>query len=221
MIIDLHTHSFFSDGELCPAELVQRAKVKGYSVLAITDHADFSNYRMNLDNLLAAKEQLDSDEMAVLIGVEITHVLPRHMESMIMKCREAGAELIVVHGETIVEPVAKGTNEAAIKSGADVLGHPGFISPECVKAAAERPIFLELTLRRGGCLTNGYVAKMAKEFGAKLCISTDGHSPSDLFPNFETYKNIALGAGLSLDETGLLIQKLKEFIQPKIKKKIL
>ncbi|MEN6421936.1 MAG: PHP domain-containing protein, partial [Smithella sp.] len=42
-MIDLHTHSIFSDGDLVPAELVQRAWAAGYKVLAITDHVDHSN----------------------------------------------------------------------------------------------------------------------------------------------------------------------------------
>ncbi|NTW17979.1 MAG: PHP domain-containing protein, partial [Syntrophaceae bacterium] len=42
-MIDLHTHSIFSDGELIPSELVRRAQVTGYRAIAITDHADHSN----------------------------------------------------------------------------------------------------------------------------------------------------------------------------------
>ena len=42
-MIDLHTHSLFSDGVLLPAELVRRAEHRGYRVIAITDHVDQSN----------------------------------------------------------------------------------------------------------------------------------------------------------------------------------
>ncbi len=38
MIFDLHCHSSFSDGVLSPEELLARAKERGVSVLAITDH---------------------------------------------------------------------------------------------------------------------------------------------------------------------------------------
>lgn len=38
MIFDLHCHSNFSDGVLSPEDLVARAKSRGVSVLAITDH---------------------------------------------------------------------------------------------------------------------------------------------------------------------------------------
>ena len=33
-MIDLHTHTVFSDGALIPAELVRRARVKGYEAIA-------------------------------------------------------------------------------------------------------------------------------------------------------------------------------------------
>ena len=42
-MIDLHTHSLFSDGELLPSELIRRAYITGYTALAITDHVDSSN----------------------------------------------------------------------------------------------------------------------------------------------------------------------------------
>ncbi len=42
-MIDLHTHSIFSDGELIPAELAQRAAARGCRAIAITDHVDHSN----------------------------------------------------------------------------------------------------------------------------------------------------------------------------------
>ncbi|HVO39844.1 MAG TPA: PHP domain-containing protein, partial [Spirochaetia bacterium] len=49
-MIDLHTHTFLSDGELGPAELVRRAEQIGYRALGITDHADASN----LDDIISA-----------------------------------------------------------------------------------------------------------------------------------------------------------------------
>jgi len=42
-MIDLHTHTTFSDGELIPSELVRRAETLGYRAIAITDHVDFTN----------------------------------------------------------------------------------------------------------------------------------------------------------------------------------
>jgi histidinol phosphatase-like PHP family hydrolase len=43
-MIDLHTHTVFSDGELIPFELARRAENMGYKFIAFTDHMDFSSF---------------------------------------------------------------------------------------------------------------------------------------------------------------------------------
>lgn len=76
-MIDLHTHSSFSDGELIPAELARRAKVAGYRAIAITDHADASNMDLMLPRLVAmAREYSIYMDIAIVPGVELTHVPP-------------------------------------------------------------------------------------------------------------------------------------------------
>ena len=44
------------------------------------------------------------------------------------RARALGAQIVLVHGETIVEPVPPGTNHQAIEAGVDILAHPGLIS---------------------------------------------------------------------------------------------
>lgn len=180
-MIDLHTHTVFSDGELIPAELIQRAKTAGYKAIAITDHVDHTNIEHILKMELEGIKQLKvASSLDVLVGVEITHVPPPLIPELIERARKLGAQIVVVHGETIVEPVEKGTNLAAIQGRADILAHPGLISEEEVKLAAELGIYLEITTRSGHSLTNGHVARMAKEHGARLVINNDAHSPKDL-----------------------------------------
>lgn len=199
-MIDLHTHTFFSDGELVPAELVRRASVAGYRAMAITDHADRSNTAWLLSNLVGVVDELGQDNgMQVLAGVELTHVPPRAMADVARLARDNGAEIVVVHGETIVEPVMPGTNLAAIRAGVDVLAHPGLITAEETALAAEKGVCLEITTRKGHSLTNGHVVRMALEHGAKLVINNDAHTPGDLV-SADLAKKIALGAGLSEDQ---------------------
>ena len=167
-MIDLHTHTTFSDGELIPAELVRRATKAGYQGLAITDHADPSNLHLILDNLLPfAKQAGPFLDLNLIVGVELTHVPPPLIPDMVEQARAAGAMLVVVHGETIVEPVARGTNLAAIEAGVDVLAHPGLITEQEVLLAAEKGVHLEITTRKGHSLTNGHVAAMARRFGRR------------------------------------------------------
>jgi len=127
-MIDLHTHSIFSDGELIPSELVRRAVVNGYSAIAITDHVDFSNIEFVLNGIKKTAYLEDVWDIQVLAGVEITHVPPQKISKLVNKARELGARIVLVHGETLTEPVIPGTNRAAIEAGVDILAHPGLIS---------------------------------------------------------------------------------------------
>lgn len=199
-MIDLHTHSIFSDGVLIPSELVRRAEVLGIEAIAITDHADASNLDFIVPRIAAVTIALnDINHIKALPGIELTHIPPSHIEPLAEQARNLGAKIVVVHGETIVEPVMLGTNRAALNANIDILAHPGLISEEEVVMAAERGIFLEISARKGHSLTNGHVAKLAKQHGAKLVLNTDAHEPSDLI-NDQQAKQIVLGAGLSEDD---------------------
>ncbi len=195
-MIDLHTHSLFSDGELTPAELARRFEVAGYRTLAITDHGDQSNIDLIIPRLVAFCEELNRLEGIRLIpGIELTHVRPETLPALIGRSRKLGARLVVVHGETIVEPVAPGTNRMAIESAADILAHPGLITEEEVLLAKERSVYLELTSRKGHSLTNGHVAKLAYRIGAPVILNSDAHAPGDIWPAGRL-REIVVGAGL-------------------------
>ena len=157
MRADLHTHSIFSDGELIPAELVRRAQAIGHDAIAITDHVDMTNVEWVVKNVIKAVE-LCSDDITVIPGVEVTHVPPSKMDKVIADARRYGAKIIVVHGETVTEPVAKGTDMAAVRNpDVDVLGHPGFITEEEAQIARDNGVALEITGRAGHNITNGHV----------------------------------------------------------------
>ncbi|ORJ59085.1 histidinol phosphate phosphatase domain-containing protein [Geothermobacter hydrogeniphilus] len=195
-MIDLHTHTVFSDGELIPAELARRAAVAGYRALAMTDHGDRSNLDLIIPRVARVAGELGSAwGLTVLSGIELTHVPPQQIAAAADEARGLGARIIIVHGETIVEPVAAGTNRAALEADIDILAHPGLISIEDARLAAERGIHLELTTRRGHSLCNGHVARVALETGAKLVINNDAHAPGDLLSP-ELMRRVALGAGL-------------------------
>ena len=198
--VDLHTHTFFSDGELLPSELVRRAQEKGCRGLAITDHVDSSNLEFVISRIREFVEELGAEwEMAIIPGVELTHVPPRKIGLLADKARGLGARWVVVHGETVVEPVAPGTNLAAIDAGVDLLAHPGLIGKEEASRAARNGIYLEVTTRKGHSLTNGWVVQRARETGASLLLDTDTHAPGDILDAPER-RTIALGAGLDPQE---------------------
>ncbi len=198
-MIDLHTHSTFSDGELIPSELVRRAVVQGYKAIAITDHADYTNIEHILSCVKHVKSLEEDYDIRVFTGVELTHVPPGKMPDLVEKARRLGAEIVVVHGETTVEPVPEGTNHIAVSLDIDILAHPGFITMEDAELARDNGICLEITSRSGHNRTNGHVARIAIETGANLTVNTDSHKPEDLITDSIALQ-IAMGAGL--DERG-------------------
>lgn len=196
MRIELHSHTIFSDGELLPAELVRRAMFLGHDAIAITDHVDMTNLEFVVSNLVKAVD-LSEDYIRVIPGVEITHVPPSKIGEIAKRARKLGAQWIVVHGETVSEPVAQGTNLAAAENpDIDILAHPGFITEKEAQAAADNDVILEITGRMWHNITNGHVANMARAAGAKMVVDSDAHAPNNLMTE-EMAMKVALGAGLT------------------------
>jgi len=182
VIYDFHTHTFHSDGILSPIELIRRAFVTGYTAIAITDHVAIGSLGRVIKEI--------SDDCALaraywnilaIPGIELTHIPPQAISDIAAKAKEMGAWLVVVHGETSVEPVEKGTNLAAVQSPhVDILAHPGLITPEEATLAAQNDIFIELTARRGHSTANGHVALVSQKANAKLLLNSDAHNENDL-----------------------------------------
>ena len=196
-MFDFHTHTFLSDGVLSPIELIRRARAVGYEVMAITDHVGYGNVEYVVKTLVtdchAASQRWD---ILALPGVEITHVPKEDIDAVARDAKRLGARVVIVHGETPVEPVEPGTNHAAIASEhVDILAHPGLIQLEDAYLAAKTGTYLEVTARRGHSLANGHVVAMAKEAGATTVLDSDAHEPGDLLtPDFA--RKVILGAGI-------------------------
>ncbi len=193
-LTDFHSHTYLSDGVLGPAEHIRRLIVQGLDAIAITDHVDSSTIDFVLDSL--DKIRYDFEEyITFLPGVEITHVLPSQIPILAREAKQRNF-LVVVHGETIMEPVVSGTNEAAVKcSDVDILAHPGILSFKEAKWAKDNEVFLEITTRGTHGLTNGLVADLAMKTGAKMVLNTDSHAPKD-FLTLKLQENTALGANI-------------------------
>lgn len=214
--IDLHMHSLFSDGELLPSELARRAANLNHEVIAITDHVDYSNVEQ-IPQIQKAIDDINANwNIKVVLGAEVTHVPTESIDGVAKKAKDLGAQIVVVHGETLNEPVIEGTNYAAVNSEyVDILGHPGLITYEEAQIAKENGIYLEISARSGHCLENGHVANIASEVGNKLLVNTDTHSPDNLI-TFEKSYEIALGAGLSKKEAmAAIVDNPRELLKSK------
>jgi histidinol phosphatase-like PHP family hydrolase len=197
LLYDFHCHTYLSDGELSPVELIRTASVNGYTAMAITDHGGlgfledrFKELRRDIE--IATKYW----PIKVFMGVELTHLPPESIHEAAKSARAAGAQVVVVHGETMVEPVPAGTNLAALSCpNVDILGHPGLLTQEEALIAGKRDVFVEISARRGHSLSNGLVAQTCLAAGARLIVDSDGHGPDDLL-TLEKARKIALGAGI-------------------------
>lgn len=200
LTFDFHTHTFFSDGELSPIELIRRAHMAGYRAIGVTDHVGLANMEHTIrevarDCALAEKHW----GIKAMPGVELTHVPAAAIGECAKQAKSLGARIVVVHGETPVEPVEPGTNRAALMSSyVDILAHPGFITTEEAQIAVVNDIYLEITARGGHSLTNGHVAKVGLAVGAKLIVNSDAHSPDNIMGAGFAAK-VAQGAGIPLE----------------------
>lgn len=212
-LIDLHTHTFFSDGVLGPAELARRAQVSGYRVIAFTDHVDASNLRTVVPAMSAfCRETQAHVDILLIPGLELTHIPPAQVAPLVREARSLGAGLVVLHGESVAEPVAPGTNRAGIEAGVDILAHPGLITEEEVRLAGEKGVALEITSRPSHGMANGHVAALARRFDATLVLDSDFHTPGDQLSK-DRQEKVALGAGLSREELGTVRQNMIALVQ--------
>lgn len=182
MLYDFHAHTFYSDGVLSPIELIRRAFVAGYKAIAITDHVALGALgrviKETSEDCALARAHWN---ILAIPGVELTHLPPSAISEVAARAKEMGAWLVVVHGETSIEPVEKGTNLAAVQSPyVDILAHPGALTPEEAALAAQNDIFIELTARRGHSAANPHVAFLCQKAKAKLLLNSDAHDENDL-----------------------------------------
>ena len=207
VLYDFHSHTFHSDGVLSPLELIRRAAVKGYSAIAVTDHVGTGSLRrvireVSEDCALARAHW----NILAIPGVELTHLPNQAIDEVARKAKEFGAWLVVVHGESPVEPVEEGTNLFAVQSAyVDILAHPGHISAEVAGIAAESGVFIEITTRRGHCATNAHVARVVGEAGALMLLNSDSHDEDDLLS--------AQLAKETLRQSGISSRKFKQILE--------
>ena len=212
---NLHAHTFLSDGDLLPSEVAMRYLDKGYNILAITDHADYSNIKQAARAIVEfCKRWPKLSGIKVLPGIELTHLPPEQFKPLANLARKEGIKIIIAHGETPVEPVAKDTNRMSLMADIDILAHPGLISDADTKLAQTRGVFLEITSRRGHRETNAHVIRQARKFGAKLILNNDSHTPEDIITPGELLK-VGLDSGLTQNEIDKIYKDVEEFLTKK------
>jgi len=194
---EFHSHTVLTDGELLGIELIRRAVALSHRAITVTDHVSLGNIEWVVRQEIADCELAKSWDILAIPGVEITHVPPDRLDEAVRAARRAGAQIVVVHGETISEPVAPGTNLRAVSNpDVDILAHPGLITAEEADLARANDVFLEISSRRAHAPANGHVARITEAAKATPVVNSDAHAPGDLLTQDEAVV-IARGSGLS------------------------
>jgi putative hydrolase len=216
-VFDFHTHTFLSDGVLLPIELIRRAVVNGYAAIAVTDHASAGHMETVLRAVIADCALAEKHwDIRAIPGVELTHVPPLAIPELAAEARRLGAKIVVVHGQTPVEPVLTGTNLAAVEcADVDVLAHPGPIGSDVAELAARHSVFLEVSAHRGHCLANGAVVTAGRRAGAMLLVNSDAHDPAEVL-TADFAGRVAAGAGLDLAETETVLERNPQLLLERI-----
>lgn len=135
MIYDLHTHSNASDGILSPADLVSRAKQRGVTHLALTDHD-------TVQGLQRARLQAEAEDLVLIDGIELSclwagrgiHIVGLNidpaspsLQTVIESQREAREARAEEIGRRLEKAGIRGALEGAQQLAGDaVLGRPHF-----------------------------------------------------------------------------------------------
>lgn len=198
-----------------PSEMAIRYAAAGYKIIAVTDHADYSNIEFVVKSTLRFTKHWPAySPIKVLPGIELTHLPLAQFAPLARFARKQGIKIIIGHGESPVEPVIEGTNRAALESDIDILAHPGEISRQDIKLAKKRNIFLEVTSRAGHCRSNSWVIKHALDVNAPLILNHDSHGPEDIITPKETLDN-ALKSGLTRSKISKINLRVMRFLHKK------
>jgi len=201
-MIDMHVH--VGNGFLAPAEAMNLARVAGYKAVALTLRGDATLFSELAPLRALCKQYSLYAGIDAFAAIELVHVPPQLMAEQIGLAREAGAHLVLAHGESPAGLATRGTNAAALLAGVDILAHPGSLSAEDAAVAAEQGVYLELTWAHGHAVSNAHVARCALLQGCGLVFGSNARTPHDFYDatTSKTLEN-ALIVGACLSPEGI------------------
>lgn len=192
---DLHVHTVWSDGLNTIEQLVKRAREKGYSYIAITDHSQSLKIArgLSLDKLKEQHKEIRSlnekmDEFTILTGIE-ADILPRggvDCPDEILK--DVDLVIASVHSafKQDSETMTARIISAVENKNVDVIGHltgrlitsrEGYALDleRVLEASASCGTILEINSSPDRLDLNDLNARRAKEKGIRMAVNTDAH----------------------------------------------
>lgn len=197
---DLQMHTTATDGKNSITEMAEKAKEMGYEYIAITDHSKAVRVAGGLDEKELAKH-LKAIERAngrisgirILPGVEVDILADGTLDLKDEILKECQVVLASVHSRFNMEEkeMTRRIVRAIRNRNVRILAHPtGRLIlerepykvnlKEVIQAAIDHGVVLEINAYPDRLDLRDVDARMAKEMGAKLAISTDAHSTMQL-----------------------------------------
>jgi len=215
---DLHVHTKRSDGSHDFDELIEAARKKGYEYIAITDHSKGLGIAHGLDEerLMAEKKEIDAINrklrgFRLLSGVEVDIRSDGQMDLPDEILRQLDFVVASIHSgfRQSREQITRRIISAMRNPYVSVIAHPtgrliGEREPydmdmqEVLQVAKETGTAIEINAYPLRLDLNDTAAKMAKEKGVRIVISTDTHITNQF--DFMSY-------GVSIARRGWLEKK--------------
>jgi DNA polymerase (family X) len=197
---DLQMHTQATDGKNTIEEMAQKAKKLGYAYIAITDHSKAVRVAGGLDEKALAKHLQEIDEVnkknlgiRILKGIEVDVLADGRLDLKDDILKECEVVLASVHSRfnmqegEMTRRIIKAIKNPQVK----ILAHPtGRLIlerepyqvnlKEVIQAALDYGVVLEINAYPDRLDLKDVDARLAKEMGAKLVISTDAHSTQQL-----------------------------------------
>jgi DNA polymerase (family 10) len=215
---DLHVHSKWSDGSHDFDELIDEAKKRGYEYIAITDHSKGLGIARGLsaERLMEEKKEIDAVNkrlkgFRLLAGSEVDIRSDGNMDLPDDVLKKMEIVIASIHSgfRQSKEQITKRLVSAMKNPYVSIIAHPtgrliGERDPydvdmdEILKVAKETGTAIEINAYPLRLDLNDVYAKMAKEIGVPIVISTDTH-----ITNQFDY----MGYGVSIARRGWLEKK--------------
>jgi DNA polymerase (family 10) len=197
---DLHTHTVATDGKNSIGDMAQKAKEMGRSYIAITDHSKAVRVAGGLNEKELAKHFKEIEKVngqiagvRILKGVEVDILADGSLDLKDDILKECEVVIASVHSRFNMEEgeMTRRIVKALKNPHVNILGHPTgrlILEREAYKvnlkevfqAAIDQGVILEINAYPDRLDLRDVDARMAKEMGAKLVISTDAHSTLQL-----------------------------------------
>lgn len=174
MNVDLHAHSFYSDGELPPSDVIRIAAENGLDVVSLTDHDTTAG-------LAEAQQAADEHHIRLITGTEISATW-RHKDIHIVGVNIDPEHPSLAEGLMHHQSLRR-TRAKAIGDCFQSLGIPGaFEAANALagKGLIARPHFAKFLVNEGHCKDMGTAFRRYLRRGKAAYVKTEWSALSDV-----------------------------------------